>query len=97
MAAELQQIIDRLTAKTHILTERFAIVLDQRDKALAANRELVKALRRAQADNEQLRLKNNYLAITKTATAASRDLGATRALLSDLVCEIDKCIADLKQ
>lgn len=97
MAAELQQIIDRLTAKAQILTERYAIVLDQRDKALAANRELVKALRRAQADNEQLRLKNNYLAITKTATAGSHDLGATRALLSDLVREIDKCIADLKQ
>lgn len=96
MAADLQQLIERLTAKTSILVERYNLVVAQRDAAVAQNSELRAALRRAQTQVEELSQRVEYLKISRTVAPDRQDLAASRAVLSELVREIDKCINELR-
>ena len=95
MADNLQQRIDRIKAKASLLTERYILVEEARLKAQARIAELeaqVKSLTREltlrQAEIERLK-------VTSVLTPDHHDVEATRQLLSGLVREIDKCIAQL--
>ena len=88
MAVELQQTIDRVNAKTQILLERYALIRRRRDEAEAKVAELEAALTKLQAE---------FLQIATTLTPSRKDVERSRALLTELVREIDKCIADLNE
>lgn len=95
MADNLQQRIDRLKAKASLLTERYMLVAQARLEAQARIAELeaqVKSLSRElalrQAEIERLK-------VTSVLSPDHHDVEATRQLLSGLVREIDKCIAQL--
>lgn len=96
MADDLQQLINSLSAKSQVLTERYAVVVDQRDRALETNRQLRTALRKSQTEVEQLRARLELLSISLNMNPGSPgDISATRTMLSDLLREIDKCISEL--
>lgn len=96
MADDLQQLINSLSAKSQVLTERYAVVVDQRDRALETNRQLRTALRKSQTEVEQLRARLELLSISSNMNPGSPgDISATRTMLSDLLREIDKCISEL--
>lgn len=95
MADNLQQRIDRLKAKASLLTERYLLTAEAQLGAQARIAELetqVKSLQR------ELALRNaeiERLKVTSVLSPDHRDVEATRQLLSGLVREIDKCIAQL--
>lgn len=97
MAVELQQTIDRVNAKTQILLERYALIRRRRDEAEAKVVELETALTKLQAENENLHRQIEFLQIATTLTPSRKDVERSRALLTELVREIDKCIADLNE
>jgi len=95
MAADLQQLIDGLSAKAQVLTDRYALVVNQRDRALEANRKLRQALLDSQAEAAGVRRQLELLRVTSSLTPGDADISATRTLLSDMLREIDKCINEL--
>lgn len=95
MAGEFQQIIDRINAKSQLILERYAMVSRQRSEALERIDELESQLRRLQADNERLSREVEFLRIATTIAPDRKDVADTRAMLSELVREIDRCISDL--
>lgn len=97
MAVELQQTIDRVNAKTQILLERYALIRRRRDEAEAKVAELEAALTKLQAENENLHRQIEFLQIATTLTPSRKDVERSRTLLTELVREIDKCIADLNE
>lgn len=95
MAENLFQRVDAVKAKAALLTERYRAL--QQSKALADSRieELtatIQSLRHqiAERDREIERLK-----VASVLTPDHRDVEQTRAFISGLVREIDKCIARL--
>jgi chromosome segregation ATPase len=97
MAGDLQQTIERLRAKMLVVSDRFALVVNQRDQALAKIAELEGELAKERKQTEQLKQENDFLRIATTIAPERKDVAQTRALLAELVREIDKCIADLKE
>lgn len=95
MAGEFQQIIDRINAKSQLILERYVMVSRQRSEALERIDELESQLRRLQADNERLSREVEFLRIATTIAPDRKDVADTRAMLSELVREIDRCISDL--
>ena len=57
--------------------------------------QLEQDINRMRAENERLRSQVDYLKMAAIVAPEREDVERTRALLSNLVREIDKCIADL--
>ena len=95
MADNLQQSIDRLKAKASLLTERYILVEKARREAEAKVDELQVSIRDL---SRQLTLRDAEIERLKVSSVLSPDhydVEATRQFLSELVREIDKCIAQL--
>lgn len=97
MAEALQQTISRLKAKMLVVADRFAMVCTQRDEALTRVADLENQLEEARKDISRLQQENEFLKIATTIAPSREDVEHTRALLTELVREIDKCIADFKE
>ena len=95
MAGEFQQIIDRINAKTGLILECYTIVNRQRREALARIEELEGQLRKLQGENQKLAMEVEFLKIATTIAPDRKDVENTRAMLTELVREIDKCISEL--
>lgn len=95
MAGNLQQRIDRLQSKATLLADRYKAVKRGREEAEVRAAELQAEVLRLE---RELSLKNaeiERLKVSSVLTPDHRDVEATRAFLSELVREIDKCIAQL--
>ncbi len=97
MASELQQTIDRVNAKTQILFDRYALLKQKREEAVARIAELEKEIAKLQAENQQLHTEVEFLKTACIITPNRGDVERSRALLSGLVREIDKCITELNE
>ena len=97
MPGELQQKTDRIAAKARIVTERYALIAAQRDEALAKIKELqatVAMLERKIATMEQ---QGMYLRAAMSFAPTREDTARAKALLTEMVREIDLCISELKE
>lgn len=95
MADTLHQSIDRLKAKAALLTDRYTLVDKARQEAQAQVDELQARVRDL---SRQLALRDAEIERLKVSSVLSPDhydVEATRHFLSELVREIDKCIAQL--
>lgn len=97
MPGELQQKIQRIEAKARVVVERYAMVVAERDKALervalleAEVQQLQRHIGRQQAEAE-------YLKVAMTIAPTREDTARARAVLSELMREIDICISELKE
>lgn len=95
MSGELQQTIDRINAKTQILLDRYALIRQQRQQAVERIRELEAELGSLRAENQRLRTEAEFLKVATTIAPTRADVARSRALLAELVREIDKCITEL--
>lgn len=97
MAAELQQTVDRLKAKMMVVNDRFKLICTERDSALERIAALEKDLDAARLEIQRLGAEVEFLRIATTISPERKDVERTRSLLSELIRDIDKCIADLKE
>lgn len=97
MASDLQQTLERLSRKALNLTERYQSVLHDKqvaDLRIAELETLVETLRnRVQTLERQV----EYLSVVTTAFPTREEVERSRARISELVREIDKCISDLTE
>ncbi len=95
MASEFQQVIDRVSAKMQILLDRYAIVNRRREEALARIADLEREVAALTEQNRRLQAEVEFLKVATTISPDRADVEATRATLSRLAREIDKCITEL--
>jgi len=95
MAGDLQQTIERVNNKAKILVERYMTLLKAKEEADARVEQLSTQVEQMKKTIETLQTQVEYLKMTTTLTPDHRDVERYRTILSGLVREIDRCIADL--
>ncbi|WP_301203610.1 hypothetical protein [Duncaniella muris] len=95
MAGNLQQRIDRLQSKASLLTERYNAVKRAREEADRRAADLQARISRLERELAARDAEIERLKVTSVLTPDHKDVEATRTFLSELVREIDKCIAQL--
>lgn len=97
MPGELQQTTGRIAAKARILVQRYALIVTERDEALQRVSELeqvVDGLKKRVGELEQQQL---YLKAAMSFAPDREDTARAKALLAEMVREIDQCISELKE
>ncbi len=95
MAADLQQRIENIKSKASLMVERYELLVKAKKAAQLRVTELeaeVEHLRREIAERDR---QIEYLKVASILSPDHRDVEATRAVISELVREIDKCINQL--
>lgn len=97
MASDLQNQLESVRAKTRVVGEKYRHLKQAYDSARVEIAELKAQVRSRDEELEKLRMQVEYLSIASTVRLTGDDLKATRAMVADLVREIDRCIADLME
>ncbi len=97
MASDLQQQLESVRAKTRVVSEKYHHLRDAYDAARDEISDLKAQVLARDEEIEKLRMKVEYLSIASTVRLTGDDLAATRAMVADLVRDIDRCIADLME
>jgi len=95
MAANLQHRLESISSKAQLLTERYVELLEIKRAADAEIGELRAQLERQQREMAHLRQQIEHLQVVTTIAPKREDVERSRAFLSQLVRDIDKCIAEL--
>ncbi len=95
MAGNLQQRIDKIESKAALLAERYAVLHNAKLRADARIDELNATIDSLQRNVADLNRQIEYLKVASVLSPDHRDVEETRALLTELVREIDKCINQL--
>jgi cell division protein FtsB len=96
MAEHIQKISNSIQAKIGIILERQNMLVQQitnERKEVATLRAQVEALT---AEIQKLKAENEYLTVMRGVAVTPQQAEQSRAMLSGLVREIDRCIAELK-
>lgn len=97
MVSNLKQILERLRGKTDILTQRYHTLLQEKHNADLRIEELTSLVKSQQEEINRLQQEVEYLKVVTTLNPDRADVEKSRAFLSKLVREIDKCIVELNQ
>lgn len=97
MAADLLQLTQSISAKHGELSRRYLAVVEERDVALSRIADLEYTVRQQAQTIERLTQQVEFLTVVNTAMPDRDDIEKSRAILSGLVREIDKCITDLTE
>lgn len=97
MPSDLQQQLESVRAKARVVTEKYHHLKEAYDAAKDEISTLKAEILARDEELEQLKLKVEYLSIASTVRITGDDLASTRAMVADLVREIDRCLADLKE
>lgn len=95
MADELQQTLNRTSEKARIILERYAIMKTRLAELKAKAGELEQVLEKTRAENQRLKSQVEFLKMAAVVAPDRAYIERTRAILSGLVREIDRCIVDL--
>ena len=95
MATELSEQLTRLGHKAELLVTRYATLQAALRRHKEELTELQAQLAAANARIEKLEVENEYLRISSAIAPDTESAIRARAMLSDLVREIDACVADL--
>ena len=97
MAIDLKQQLDRVTAKADLIIQCCQSLTRQRDEALGRIAELEALLAARDKELELLRIDNENLRVVSAVWPDRSEVENARALISELVRDIDRCILDLKE
>lgn len=95
MASDLQQQIERVRAKTFVLTEKYTVTKTALDEAREQITELKAKIMSRDKTIQDLKAKVEYLTVASVIEHDSGSVEASRAIIADLLKEVDKCIRDL--
>ena len=97
MANDLKQTLERLRCKADLLVERYQLLLQEKQQVDMLNEELSSTIKKQQQEIDRLQQEVEHLKVVTTLTPKREDVEKSRAFLSKLVRNIDKCIAELKE
>ena len=95
MANDLKHILERLRGKLDLLTQRYVTLLQEKQAIEERNNELIALTQKQKQEINRLQQEVEYLKVVTTLNPTHKDVEESRAFLSKLVREIDKCIAEL--
>jgi hypothetical protein len=95
MAADLQSRINNLRSKAELLTGRYRMLVQQKQQCDLKVQELEATVKRQQREIEILHQQIENLQVVTTIAPSRENVEHSRAILSQLVRDIDKCIAEL--
>ena len=96
MAYDFERAIERLRGKTAMVAKRYRVAIDQRDAARRDVKRLEDELLHKDREIKELKMKIEYLSVVTSARPSADEMKRSRAMLSELVREIDQCISDLQ-
>lgn len=97
MAENLREQLDRVKSKASVMVEKYQRLNQAYDESRREVTELQATLRAREAEIEKLKLNVEYLSVASTIKLSGDDLASTRAMVADLVREIDRCIVELSE
>ena len=97
MANDFKQTLERLRGKADLLVERYQLLLQEKQQVDMLNEELSSTIKKQQQEIDRLQQEVEHLKVVTTLTPKREDVEKSRAFLSKLVRNIDKCIAELKE
>lgn len=95
MSQALQDTMSRISSKTQVLVERYGLLKRENDDL---NRQLAEARdnnRLLQQQVEHLKREVDYLTMARNIAPTPERVAQSRQIISRLVRDIDKCIAQL--
>lgn len=95
MAGNLQDRVDTIRLKARMLTQRYRQLKTAKAEADARIQELEEVVKDLQRQINNLNRRNEYLSVASTLFPDKESVEKGRAVLSELVREIDKCIAEI--
>lgn len=95
MALDYHDTFERILAKANVLAEKYAVVLEKKNEAEARAKELAEELSLKEKELQRLRLEVEYLRTAAVLSPSREQVEATRAAISSLLRDIDRCIVDL--
>lgn len=97
MADELQKRMVRLKSKMELLLEQGTVLRRQKEDAVQRAESLQQIVDRQRREIHDLKAQLEYLQIASTFAPSREQVEQSRAVLSGLVRDINKCINDLTQ
>lgn len=97
MADELQQRLLRVKSKLQLLLEQGTMLRQQKEDALRQAQNLQEIVDRQRREIQNLKAQLEYMQIAATFAPTREQVEQSRAVLSGLVRDINKCINDLTQ
>ena len=97
MAGSLQETIQNLKAKAAIILDRHDLLVKENEAARERIQQLEATILTLRKEVERLTLETEYLKVATTIAPTGADIARSRAILTELVREIDKCITDLNE
>lgn len=95
MASDLSEQLTRLGHKAELLVTRYSLLKADNATLKEQLDSLTAEVRSLRAENERLRIDNEYLRISSAIAPDTESALQARAVLTDLVRDIDACVADL--
>lgn len=95
MAKDLSEQLSRLGHKCELLVTRFATLKRDNEELRARQQELLGEIDSLRRQNEQMSTELHFLKISGAIAPATQSAKEARGIISDLVREIDACVADL--
>lgn len=97
MASDFDQRLSAIEIKAQLLVERYNLVNAERMSLREKVCQLEQELNRSAKTIETLKTKIEYLQMASTILPTGEEVEHSRQFLSELVWEIDKCIAQLSE
>ena len=97
MAENLSEQLARVRSKASVMVEKYLHLRKEYDKGCDEIARLKATLLAKDSEIEKLKMQVEYLSIASTVKMGREDIDSTRAMVADLVREIDRCIADLSE
>lgn len=95
MAFEDLDMFSRLVAKANLIAERYEILAESHNRAKARIEELEGELDASRKELQKLNNEVEYLRMATVILPNREHIEQTRAIISGLVREIDRCITEL--
>ena len=97
MAIDLADTLSRIVRKAESLTDRYEVLSEAKQEADARIAELEDLVSGLEEEVRRLKAEVEYLTVVNVISPTMEDIDRSRAKLSGLVQEINKCIADLTE
>lgn len=95
MSGNLKRRLDSVITKAQLLRQRHEQLMGELGRHQTRIAELTAQLELRDREISQLRQENEYLRVVHSITPSREEVERSRAILTELMRDIDKCIADL--
>ncbi|MFI3239379.1 MAG: hypothetical protein R3Y22_02155 [Bacteroidales bacterium] len=95
MAESLQQKLDQIQRKSELLVTKYNMLKAEKEGVEIKNIELEELIESLKQELEMCQEENKHLKVARVISTTEEELTKNKAILSKMVRDVDKCIAQL--